>query len=139
MRIDGLDHVNIQCRESDLPAIRRFWGGAIGLPEGRRPDFDFPGIWFWSGDRAVVHIAARMPDNATPPEGSGAFGHIALRASGMAAARERLAALGVTWREAPVPGFPLHQFFLRDPMGLTVELTFDLNEETGGAAPAAAS
>jgi catechol 2,3-dioxygenase-like lactoylglutathione lyase family enzyme len=139
VRIEGLDHVNIQCRAADLPAIRRFWGEAIGLPEGRRPDFDFAGVWFWSGDRAVIHIAARTPDDAPPPNGSGAFGHVALRASGLEAARQRLAAHGLTWREAPVPGFPLHQIFLQDPMGLTVELTFDMDAETGGAAPQPAS
>ena len=139
MQIDGLDHVNIQCRPSDLPAIRRFWTGAIGLPEGRRPDFDFPGIWFWSGDRAVVHVAARMAEDAPAPAGSGAFGHIALRASGLDTARLRLAAQGLTWREAPVPGFPLHQIFLHDPMGLMVELTFDMDAEAGGASALAAS
>ena len=31
--------------------------------------------------------------------------------------------------ELPVPGWPLHQLFLRDPFGLKIELTFDLNEE----------
>jgi catechol 2,3-dioxygenase-like lactoylglutathione lyase family enzyme len=133
MRIEGLDHVNIRCRPSDLPAIRRFWGEAIGLPEGRRPDFTFPGIWYWSGDRALLHIAATLPDDAPLAEGSGHFGHVALRAQGMEAARERLRAHGLTWREAPVPGFPLNQFFLQDPMGLTVELTFDTAKEAQAA------
>ena len=32
------------------------------------------------------------------------------------------------WREAPVPGVPLHQIFLLDPVGLKIELTFDAAE-----------
>jgi catechol 2,3-dioxygenase-like lactoylglutathione lyase family enzyme len=124
MRVAGLDHVNIRCRESDLPALRRFWGEVVGLTEGARPAFQFPGIWFWSGDRAVVHIAARLPDGAALPTEFGTFGHIALRAEGLEEARARLRSLGVEFSEAPVPGFPLHQIFLEDPTGLSVELTF---------------
>ncbi|MGG5820582.1 VOC family protein [Falsiroseomonas sp. HW251] len=124
MTVSGLDHVNIRCREQDLPAMRRFWGDVVGLQEGDRPNFDFPGIWFWAGARAVVHIACRMKDNETLPTSHGAFGHIALRAEGLEETRARLAAQGVTFTEAPVPGFPLHQIFLHDPTGIMVELTF---------------
>ena len=125
MPVTGVDHVNIQCRPEDLPAMRRFWGEVIGLAEGRRPDFNFPGIWFWAGDGAVVHIAARLPDGAPLPAASGGtFGHIAFRADGLAETRARLARLGIPTREAPVPGFPLHQIFLTDPAGIAVELTF---------------
>jgi catechol 2,3-dioxygenase-like lactoylglutathione lyase family enzyme len=125
MAVTGLDHVNIRCRPADLPALRHFWGEVVGLHEGARPDFDFPGIWFWSGARAVVHIAARAKDSDPwPPADHGAFGHIAFRAEGLEATRARLKTLGVAFREAPVPGFPLHQIFLQDPTVLTVELTF---------------
>jgi catechol 2,3-dioxygenase-like lactoylglutathione lyase family enzyme len=127
MRIEGLDHVNLRCRESDLPAVRHFWGDVVGLTEGRRPAFGFPGIWFWSGDRAVVHISARLAPDAVPASGEHTpFGHIALRAEGLEETRARLDTLGVPWREAPVPGFPLHQIFLQDPTGISVELTFDV-------------
>ena len=125
MQIAGLDHVNIRCRPSDLPAMRRFWGEVVGLEEGRRPDFQFPGIWFWAGGRAVVHIAARAADGSPDPDGkNGAFGHIALRAEGLEETRARLAKQGVAFTEAPVPSFPLHQIFLTDPAGIQVELTF---------------
>jgi hypothetical protein len=42
--------------------------------------------------------------------------------------RKRLTELGLKFREAPVPGFPLHQIFLHDPAGLMIELTFDMPE-----------
>jgi catechol 2,3-dioxygenase-like lactoylglutathione lyase family enzyme len=125
MTVTGLDHVNLRCRERDLPALRRFWGDVVGLKEGFRPPFDFPGIWFWQGDRAVVHIAARLPDDAPLPPATGIFGHVALRAEGLEETRDRLRARNVEWREAPVPGMTLHQIFLEDPTGATVELTFE--------------
>lgn len=125
MEVFGLDHINIQCREADLPSMRRFWGEIIGLTEGRRPNFNFPGIWFWSGDRAVVHIAARLSESPSETSKPHPFGHVALRAHGLDAARNRLKSMGVPWREAPVPGFPLHQIFLHDRTGIMVELTFD--------------
>jgi len=124
MAVTRLDHVNIRCRPEDLPAMRRFWGEVVGLEEGARPNFDFPGIWFWVDGGAVVHIAARQKDGTPLPTDHGAFGHIALRAEGLEATRARLRELGVEWREAPVPGFPLHQIFLHDPTGIMVELTF---------------
>jgi catechol 2,3-dioxygenase-like lactoylglutathione lyase family enzyme len=124
MTVSGLDHVNIRCRPSDLPEMRRFWGEVVGLAEGPRPDFDFPGIWFWAGARPVVHIAARAPEGDPLGSETGAFGHVALRAEGLEETRARLARLGVPAREAPVPGFPLHQIFLTDPAGIAVELTF---------------
>jgi catechol 2,3-dioxygenase-like lactoylglutathione lyase family enzyme len=131
MQIEGLDHVTIRCREADLPAIRRFWGEVVGLEEGRRPAFTFPGIWFWLNGRPLIHIAARAPAEDGPPgpiAATGPFDHLALRARGLEATRARLAALGERYEEAPVPGFPLHQIFLRDPMGIRVELTFAVPE-----------
>jgi catechol 2,3-dioxygenase-like lactoylglutathione lyase family enzyme len=124
MPVSGIDHVNIRCRPADLPAMRRFWGEVVGLEEGRRPDFDFPGIWFWAAGGAVVHIAARLKDGDALPASHGAFGHVAMKAEGLEDTRARLKALGVAWQEAPVPGFPLHQIFLHDPTGIMVELTF---------------
>jgi len=38
--------------------------------------------------------------------------------------RQRLSERGVAFREAPVPGFPMHQIFVHDPAGLMIELTF---------------
>ena len=124
MAVTRLDHVNIRCRPEDLPAMRRFWGEVVGLEEGARPNFDFPGIWFWVDGGAVVHIAARQKDGTPLPTDHGAFGAQRDMAEGLEATRARLRELGVEWREAPVPGFPLHQIFLHDPTGIMVELTF---------------
>lgn len=35
-------------------------------------------------------------------------------------------AVRIGYEEAPVPGFPLHQIFLTDPLGQRIELTFSV-------------
>lgn len=129
MRIDGLDHANLRCRPQDLPAALAFYRDLLGLEEGPRPGFDFPGHWLYAGGRPVLHLAAR--ETVGPPEGparGASFEHVAFRARGLPEVRAALAAKGVPFAEAPLPGFPLHQLFLTDPFGLRVELTFDMTD-----------
>jgi len=56
--------------------------------------------------------------------GSGNFDHIAFAANDLAGMRRHFSACGVKFNERDVPGLPLHQIFLTDPNGLTVELNF---------------
>lgn len=127
MQLLHMDHATVRCRPEDLPAMERFYAGVLGLAPGKRPDFDFPGIWFYLGDRPVLHVAARLSEL---PKAPGAYDHVSFKTRGLAAAKARLAELGVAYGEAPVPGFPLHQIFLTDPAGAKVELTFDSPEQT---------
>ncbi|MBP0465932.1 VOC family protein [Roseomonas sp. PWR1] len=129
MRIDGLDHANLRCRPQDLPAALAFYRDLLGLKEGPRPAFDFPGHWLYAGGRPILHLAAR--ETVGPPEGpskGASFEHVAFRARGLHDIRARLAERGIGFAEALLPGFPLHQLFLTDPFGLRVELTFDMND-----------
>ena len=129
MRPEGLDHANVRLRPQDLPAALAFYRDLLGLEEGPRPNFDFPGAWLYAGGRPIVHLACR--DTVTAPTGpspSVSFEHIAFRVRGLPDVRAKLAAEGVPYAEAPLPGFPLHQLFLTDPFGLRVELTFDMND-----------
>jgi len=60
--------------------------------------------------------------------------HISFRSRGLVEMREHLAAQGVTFAEAPVPGWPLHQVFVHDPRGLKIEMTFFMDQEEGRSA-----
>lgn len=129
MRPEGLDHATLRCRPQDLPAALRFYRDILGLAEGPRPDFDFPGAWLYAGGRAVVHLVGR--EGAAPPSGpapGAAFEHIALRYRGLPAIRRSLRAHGIAFTEAPLPGMPIHQLFVTDPFGLRVELNFDMTD-----------
>ena len=127
MQIHGFDHFNIRCRPAEVSALVAFYKDLLGLAEGRRPNFPFPGAWLYLGDQPVVHISARLPDDSPPPP-PGPFDHISFRTRGLEALRARLNSAGLAFEEAPVPGFPLHQIFLRDPAGAKVEFTFTVPE-----------
>lgn len=133
MRVTHIDHYNIRIKQSDLQAIRDFYVNVIGLTEGARPHFKFPGYWLYGGaEAAILHLAATLPDDAagiSPDKPTGQFDHISLKASDAESARARLNAAGVRFDERPVPGWRMNQIFFTDPAGLKVELTFDMERE----------
>jgi len=94
---------------------------------GPRPDFGFPGYWLYCGETPVVHVAAIA--TSTEPERTGRLDHVSFFATGLEATRTNLQKTGIHFEEAPVPGWPLHQIFVVDPIGVKVEMTFDLREE----------
>lgn len=127
MEIEFIDHFTLSVRPHELEPLRRFYTETFGLTEGRRPDFRFPGHWLYMDGRPVVHLAANLPDDVEVADGAmatGKFSHVSFRCKNLEAVRQRLNDLGMKFREAPVPGFPLHQVFLHDPAGLMIELTF---------------
>ncbi len=130
MTVEALHHFTLRCDADDLPGLAAFYEGVLGLRRGARPGLRFDGLWLYAGEQPVVHLYAS--GRSPTPEGS-ALDHIAFRATGLDSTRETLRTLGVAFTEAPVPGWPLHQVFVRDPLGLKLELTFDLVSEGGAA------
>ncbi len=127
MDLAGLDHVTIRTRPQDVDALRDFYRDVVGLHEGRRANFSFPGHWMYLADRPVVHLAGTLAPDAPDPSGPGStgqFDHVSFHARGILAVRERLHGLGVHFAEVPVPGLPVHQIFFHDPTGVKIELTF---------------
>ena len=133
MRVTHIDHYNIRIKQADLKPLRDFYVNVIGLTEGARPHFKFPGYWLYGGsEAAILHIAATLPDSAdhmVPDKPTGQFDHISLKATDQISARARLKAAGVPFDEHPVPGWRMNQIFFTDPAGLKVELTFDMERE----------
>lgn len=66
---------------------------------------------------------------ATPSRAGGPLDHVALKARDLAATRAALRAAGVPFDESALKDTRLHQVFLCDPLGLRVELNFDLDIE----------
>lgn len=141
MQLTQLDHFTLRVSPQQLPELLDFYTRVLRLPEGDRPAFPFPGHWLYAGGQAVVHLAGNQPPGELEPPPTlptGRFNHISLRASGLKSTREHLEALGIEWQEAPVPGMPLYQVFLRDPVGLKIELTFSSAElDLAGPSPKA--
>lgn len=115
----------------DLEAARRFWGGTMGCPEGRRSvewiDFDF------FGHQIVTHL---VPGMQTADAGGNAVdGHqvpvphfgVVLEMKDWQALADRLIAAGVKFEIEPYvrfrgePGEQATMFF-RDPSGNAIEM-----------------
>jgi catechol 2,3-dioxygenase-like lactoylglutathione lyase family enzyme len=138
MGVGSVAHVTLLCAPTQLGAVKDFYERVIGLESGARPAFDFPGAWMYAGKEPIIHLAAVLQDSAVASvessrsamPGGGATGsidHVAFRASGtVSESRDKLKSCGVPFSEAPVPGFPLYQLFLNDPVGVKIELNFEL-------------
>ncbi len=121
--IDRMDHFTVL--STDLDRTRAFYT-EFGLSEGPRPAFSFPGLWLYSGDRAVLHIIAAetMP---APPDG--AIDHIAFRAHDLVGTTDKLKMLGLSYRLVRLPTpYDDWQLFFRDPFGAMVEFDFVASE-----------
>ena len=136
MPLRNLNHCLILAR--NLEATRDFYVEVLGLRIGPRPPFGFPGHWLYLGDRAVVHLAAQgdaagAEGEGTEKEGAaagdtGAIDHIAFEATGLQEMVARLEARAIPLRHRKVPDAGLHQIFIRDPNGVTIELTYPASE-----------
>ncbi|WP_334035303.1 VOC family protein [Burkholderia cepacia] len=150
MTVSRLAHYSI--RTLDLERSCRFYERVLGFKRGYRPPFDFPGAWLYKGgdesDYGTVHIigvdpanpdglAAYLGDKALPASGTGTVDHIAFLATGVEAMWDTLRAEHVAWRDRTVPSLGLHQVFIEDPSGVTIELNFPAAEVAGLALPAA--
>ena len=139
----SLNHFSI--RTLDLPATKDFYVSVLGLEDGPRPEFPFPGYWLYQGPaseyaNAAVHIIGIDPKDdsgltnylgdrdAEKLRGSGALDHVAFFATGLKEMLQRLQAKGIEPRRRDVPGIGLHQLFLDDPNGIVVELNYPLAE-----------
>jgi len=119
MGLQAIDHFTI--RTDDLDASRQFYVDILGLTDGDRPPFDFPGAWLYLDDRPVVHL---IGGRGTGEKATGSIDHLAFRASAPDALRQRLNDRDVDYSERVVPRLDMVQFFIKDPDGVTIELNF---------------
>ena len=137
MSVGKLAHYSIRTR--DIEASRRFYTEVLGLREGHRPPFPFPGTWLYAGEDAggdVVHLIDARPAESRAldaylgerggGQGTGRLDHIAFRADGRESLRARWERFGVHYEERLVPELGMHQMFVVDPSGIVVELIFPL-------------
>jgi catechol 2,3-dioxygenase-like lactoylglutathione lyase family enzyme len=140
MAVHKLAHFSI--RTTALADSVRFYTRVLGLREGWRPPFAFPGAWLYAGgdtpDDAVIHLIGVEDGQGlrdylgTRDEaalrGGAAVDHLAFSASDLEGMRTRLRGAGLPFRERTVPGLGLHQLFCEDPSGVVIELNFAASE-----------
>ena len=140
MPLQKIDHVNV--RAKNLRETRDFYVDVLGLREGDRPPFRFPGVWIYLGDQAVLHFSEANADDGLkaylgdrPGSRAGdVVHHVAFAATGLADMVTRLTDRGIEILHRKVPLLGLHQIFFHDPNGLKIELSYSAAE--GEAFPA---
>jgi catechol 2,3-dioxygenase-like lactoylglutathione lyase family enzyme len=134
MALERIDHYLLQT--TDLAATRDWYVKTLGMREGPHPDFKFPVVWLYLGDKDVLHVSeggANVSENrrrylgqeSTAESGSGVIDHIAFAGTGLKGMIEHLQALGVPFTQRMVDDQGLYQLFLKDPVnGVKVELSY---------------
>ena len=128
MSVGLLDHFNIRTRK--LKETVRFYEDILGLTNGARPNFDFPGAWMYSEGRAVVHLVDISPGSEPQKPDSGVVHHVAFVSRGFNAMKQSLKGKDVWFDTREVPGGEQWQIFVRDPNGVMVELNYDTAKES---------
>lgn len=129
-----LSHYNV--RTTDWTKTRDFYVKVLGLTEGERPEFPFPGHWLYCGAQDVLHITGIASDDAGLKsylgdrgaggelQGGGAIDHVAFTAKNAVRMGKHFKDLGIAARHRRVPNMDLYQIFIEDPNGITIELNF---------------
>lgn len=142
MPLERIDHYLLQT--TDLAATRDWYVGTLGMREGPHPDFKFPVVWLYLGDKDVLHVSEGgrnvsenrmryLGQESQAESGSGVIDHIAFFATGLKGMIQHLGKLGIPFTQRMVDDQGLYQLFLKDPVnGVKVELSY-ANEEAVAA------
>ena len=131
MRVGVLDHYNVSTR--NLGDTIRFYEDVLGLVNGPRPPFDFPGAWLYSEGHPVLHLNDISPTDTPQQPDSGVIDHIAFGSRGFEAAKRHLEHKGISFRINQVPNSRRWQIFVRDPNNVLIELNFDVAYESAAS------
>ena len=115
----SLDHWNVFCK--DLKKTVAFYEKYVGLRDGDRPPFNFPGAWLYAGDKPILHLVS---ETGRKDHGSGAIDHVAINCEDIRGCIDRVKKDKVPFEVRKVPARPLQQVFLHDPDGVMIELNF---------------
>jgi catechol 2,3-dioxygenase-like lactoylglutathione lyase family enzyme len=129
MSVGMLDHFNIRTRQ--LADTVKFYEDILGLENGDRPNFAFPGAWMYSEGRPVVHLVDISPTSEAQKPDSGVVHHVAFASRDFDGMKQRLQSKGMPFDIRQVPGGELWQIFVRDPNGVMIELNYEAAKEQG--------
>ncbi|MGH8688232.1 MAG: VOC family protein [Burkholderiales bacterium] len=141
MPLSHIEHFLLQT--TDLAATRDWYVKVLGMREGPHPDFKFPVVWLYLGDKDVVHITEGgknvsanrkqyVGQQSDADKGTGVVDHIGFRATGLKQMIDHLTGLGVPFKQRMVSDQGLYQLFLFDPNEVKVELNY-ANAEAAAA------
>ena len=104
----------------------------LGLVNGPRPPFNFPGAWLYSDGHPVLHLNDISATDREQRPDSGVIDHVAFGSRGFEAMKQHLERKGVEFRVNAVPNSTRRQIFVHDPNNVLIELNFDAAKEQAG-------
>ena len=129
MLVDKLEHYNIVTEKLDETIA--FYVDVVGLENGYRPDFEFPGAWLYvgghghpqlpGGAEAVVHLM-KLGENRD--FGSGSIDHVAFSGNDFVGYKEHLDTTDIDYIDRFIEDANIYQIFVTDPNGVKVEINF---------------
>jgi catechol 2,3-dioxygenase-like lactoylglutathione lyase family enzyme len=128
MNVGMLDHYNVSTRK--LQETIQFYQDVLGLVNGPRPPFDFPGAWLYSDGHPVLHLNDISQTNREQRPDSGVIDHVAFGSRGFEPMKQHLTRRKIPYRINEVPNSTRRQIFLRDPNNVEIELNFDTKNES---------
>ncbi len=123
MPVSSMNHFTILT--DDVPRTVRFYGELLGLDDGERPPFAFPGAWLYAGGRPILHV---IGGKTREDLRSGVIDHMAFSAHGLRDTVAKLRTRGIDYDLRRLVGRGQWQLFFRDPNGARVELDFAAEE-----------
>src|SRR6195952_2339730 len=127
MSVGVLDNFNIRTR--NLGDTVRFYEDILGLENGDRPNFAFPGAWMYSEGKPVVHLVDISPTEEPQKPDSGVVHHVAFASRDFAGMKARLTSRKLPFDVRAVPGVEVWQIFVTDPNGVMIELNYEMSKE----------
>ena len=123
MPVSAMNHFTILT--ADVPATIAFYADLLGLTEGPRPAFGFPGAWLYADGRPILHVVGGRKASELR---AGVIDHMAFTANGLAETLAKLQSRGLVYDCRRQVGAGTWQVFFHDPNGARVELDFSPDE-----------
>lgn len=114
-----LDHVTIRTR--DPGPMMAFLEKVLGVKEGFRPPFPFPGHWFYLDGHSCIHL---LPVDRKDDPPVGIYDHVAFAFYDRDIAVKDIEATGYRFEHDAIPGTDIGQIFVYGPESVKIELQY---------------
>lgn len=129
MGVSGICHYNLCGSREVIDSLRDFYTGIVGLSVGPRPPFRSFRYWLYAGGKDVLHLTQSQTSEVRVTGVRGTFDHVAFACEDALGYATRLRANRIPYRSDTVPSRGQLQFFLVDPAGNGVELSFHARDD----------
>lgn len=126
MQLEKLDHVNV--RTTQLDTMITWYTNVLGMQNGFRPNFPFPGAWLYVDASPVVHLVGIEGAPGIGSEKDLKLEHFSLTATGRLEFEAKLERSGVNYQRSDVPDINIIQYNMWDPDGNHIHIDFPATE-----------